>query len=109
MIDHFIPSQGREEEIPLERYLDPMPRNVVSRYIEAYSHPGDMILDPFCQTAVVIEEAVRKMVATKEAYMPYRRNVVKYSKIFRSFCAAYGILDDHKVFDAANWSGEIKR
>lgn len=60
MIDHFIPSQGREEEIPLERYLDPMPRNVVSRYIEAYSHPGDMILDPFCQTAVVIEEAVRK-------------------------------------------------
>lgn len=60
MIDHFIPSQGREEEIPLERYLDPMPRNVVSRYIEAYSHPGDMISDPFCQTAVVIEEAVRK-------------------------------------------------
>ncbi len=60
MIDHFIPSQGREEEIPLERYLDPMPRNVVSRYIEAYSRPGGMILDPFCQTAVVIEEAVRK-------------------------------------------------
>ena len=60
MIDHFIPSQGREEEIPLERYLDPMPGNVVSRYIEAYSHPGGMILDPFCQTAIVVEEAVRK-------------------------------------------------
>lgn len=60
MINHFIPSQRREEEIPLERYLDPMPGNVVSRYIEAYSHPGGMILDPFCQTAVVVEEAVRK-------------------------------------------------
>jgi len=60
MIDHFIPSEGREEEIPLERHLDPMPGNVVSRYIEAYSHPGGMVLDPFCQTAVVIEEAVRK-------------------------------------------------
>ncbi len=60
MIDHFIPSEEREKEIPLEQYLDPMPRNVVSRYIEAYSHPGGMILDPFCQTAVVIEEAVRK-------------------------------------------------
>ncbi len=60
MINHFIPSQRREEEIPLGRYLDPMPGNVVSRYIEAYSHPGGMILDPFCQTAVVIEEAVRK-------------------------------------------------
>ncbi len=60
MIDHFIPSEGREEEIPLEQYLEPMPGNVVSRYIEAYSHPGGMILDPFCQTAVVIEEAVRK-------------------------------------------------
>lgn len=59
MINHFIPSQRREEEIPLGRYLDPMPGNVVSRYIEAYSHPGGMILDPFCQTAVVIEEAVR--------------------------------------------------
>ncbi len=60
MIDHFIPSEGREEAIPLERYLDPMPGNVVSRYIEAYSQPGGTILDPFCQTAVVIEEAVRK-------------------------------------------------
>jgi hypothetical protein len=60
MIDQFIPSEGREGEIPLERYLDPMPGNVVSRYIEAYSRPGSMILDPFCQTAVVIEEAVRK-------------------------------------------------
>jgi len=60
MIDHFIPSQEREEEIPLERHLDPMPGNVVSQYIEAYSQPGGMILDPFCQTAVVIEEAFRK-------------------------------------------------
>lgn len=60
MIDHFIPSQERGEEIPLERYLDPMPGNVVSQYIEAYSHPGGMVLDPFCQTAVVIEEAHRR-------------------------------------------------
>jgi len=35
------------------------PHNVVSRYIEYYTNPGDVVLDPFVGSGVTVIEAAR--------------------------------------------------
>jgi len=35
------------------------PHNVVSRYIEYYTNPGDVVLDPFMGSGVTVVEASR--------------------------------------------------
>jgi hypothetical protein len=59
-IDHFIPAREPAREVPLQRFLQPLPADVVGRYIAAYTAPGDLILDPMAQTTTLPETATRQ-------------------------------------------------
>ncbi|TKJ28572.1 MAG: hypothetical protein CEE40_11430 [Chloroflexi bacterium B3_Chlor] len=66
-IEHFIPGEVREQEIPLKRYLQPFPANVVSRYVATCTSPGDLVLDPLAQRGTLLVEAAaqgRRGIAT---------------------------------------------
>ncbi len=48
-IRHFIPAREASAELPLQRYLDPLPADVVGRYLECYTRAGELALDPLAQ------------------------------------------------------------
>lgn len=56
-IERFIPGEPKEQQIPLERYLQPLPRNVVARYVAACTNAGDLVLDPLPQGGTLLVEA----------------------------------------------------
>ncbi|MGB9594257.1 MAG: hypothetical protein ACPL7R_08985, partial [Anaerolineae bacterium] len=56
-VDHLIPARTREAAGFLESFLPPLAENVVAAHIEALSSTGDLILDPFCQSAAVARAA----------------------------------------------------
>jgi hypothetical protein len=56
-IERFIPGEPKEQQIPLERYLQPLPRNVVARYVAACTNPGDLVMDPLPQRGTLLVEA----------------------------------------------------
>jgi hypothetical protein len=65
-INYFVPGKRKEAEGPLARYLQPMPVGVASAYIEAWTEPGQIVLDPFCQDETILREAIqsgRKVIA----------------------------------------------
>lgn len=43
----------------MHKYWSKKPYNLVAEYIKRYSHPNDIILDPFCGSGVTIIESVR--------------------------------------------------
>jgi hypothetical protein len=58
-IAHFVPGLS----IPppargIGAYLPAMPEGVASAYVAALTQPGDLVLDPFCQTGRVLCESV---------------------------------------------------
>jgi hypothetical protein len=58
-INHFVP--GKLAPLPtsgISAYLPAMPEGVASAYIAALTQPGDLVLDPFCQTGRVLREAL---------------------------------------------------
>src|SRR5512136_3455625 len=58
-LDHFIP--GLSVPPPargLGAYLPAMPEGVASAYVAALTQPGDLVLDPFCQTGRALRESV---------------------------------------------------
>ncbi len=58
-IAHFVP--GLSVPPPargLGAYLPAMPEGVASVYIAALTQPGDLVLNPFCQTGRVLRESV---------------------------------------------------
>lgn len=56
-IDHFVPGKKPEAYGPLARYARPLPAEVVTAYIEAYTETGEVVLDPFCRTETVALQA----------------------------------------------------
>ncbi len=58
-INYFVPGKGEKSEGPLARYLQPMPAGVAAAYIEAYTEPGQIVLDAFCQDETILREAVQ--------------------------------------------------
>ena len=58
-IAHFVP--GLSVPPPargIGAYLPAMPEGVASAYVAALTGPGDLVLDPFCQTGRVLRESV---------------------------------------------------
>jgi len=43
----------------LARYTTTIPPNVAAALIQAYSRPGQVVVDPFCRSSAVLDEAVR--------------------------------------------------
>jgi hypothetical protein len=58
-IEHFIPAREPTPRIPLQRYLDPLPTDVLSRYLAAYTAPGDLVIDPTAQRPALPLAAAR--------------------------------------------------
>ena len=66
-MDHFVPARTRIGAGFLDRYLPPLAENVVLACAEALTLPGDLILDPFCQSPAVVLGAAsggRRVLAT---------------------------------------------
>ncbi|MBU0491205.1 MAG: hypothetical protein KKB13_05080 [Chloroflexi bacterium] len=59
-IDTFIPADDPAHETRLGRWLPPLPPQLVTEYLDAYSSPGDVIWDPFCRGGDVALPAVRQ-------------------------------------------------
>jgi hypothetical protein len=58
-LTHFVP--GKLAPLPasgIGAYLPAMPEGVASAYVAALTQPGDLVLDPFCQTGRVLREAL---------------------------------------------------
>lgn len=43
----------------MHKYWSKKPFNLVAKYIERFSDPGDLVLDPFCGSGVTVVESVR--------------------------------------------------
>lgn len=56
-IEHFLPGRQRVREIPLQRYLQRLPGNVVAEYVATYTEAGELVLDPFAQTETLLVKA----------------------------------------------------
>ncbi|UCC61624.1 MAG: hypothetical protein JSV36_12550 [Anaerolineae bacterium] len=57
-IGYFIPGESDRATGLLSGYFQPVPATVVSAYIEAYTQPGDLVVDPFCEGPTVLHGAV---------------------------------------------------
>ena len=65
-INYFVPGKTVEAERFLAHYVQPMPVGVAMAYLEAYTSPGQIVLDPFCQSPNLVTEVVatgRKVIA----------------------------------------------
>ncbi len=58
-IEHFIPTRESTPQLPLQRYLDPLPTDVLSRYLAAYTSPGELVIDPTAQRPALPLAAAR--------------------------------------------------
>jgi hypothetical protein len=57
-IEHFVPGIPDEDEGVLSRWRWPIPTGVTRAYTEAYTHPGDTVLVPYCQGPAAVREVV---------------------------------------------------
>lgn len=55
----FIPPEPTPGLPVLARFLTPLPANVVAACIAAHSQPDELVINPFCRSATVAQEAVR--------------------------------------------------
>jgi hypothetical protein len=58
-IDYFSPGQLRTPEPPLAAYRPAPLAGALGAYLEAYTKPGDLVLDLFCQNPTFILESVQ--------------------------------------------------
>jgi hypothetical protein len=65
-INYFVPGETVDAERFLAHYVQPMPAGVATAYLEAYTSPGQIVLDPFCQSPALVTEVAatgRKVIA----------------------------------------------
>jgi len=70
----FIPGSYEAQQVPLSRYLPPIPGGIVESWLKERVSPGDWILDPFGASPQLASEAARA---------GYRVLVVAYNPIAR--------------------------
>ena len=58
-INYFVAGKRQEAKGPLARYLQPTPVGVAAAYIKAWTEPGQIVLDAFCQDETILREAVQ--------------------------------------------------
>jgi DNA modification methylase len=57
--DEAVIAQTHPARYMMHKYWARKPSNVVARYIEYYTNPGDTVLDPFMGSGVTVVEAAR--------------------------------------------------
>lgn len=55
---HFVPGEPHKPSGLLPGHFRPVPGNVVRAYLEAYTRPGDLVVDLFCEGPTVLRQAV---------------------------------------------------
>jgi len=58
-IDYFTPGQLVAPGPPLAAYRPPAPTGALAPYLDAYTQPGDLVIDLFCHHPAFIREAVQ--------------------------------------------------
>jgi len=58
-IVYFVPGKRDRADGLLPEYFHAVPGTVAGAYVEACTQPGDLVVDPFCEGASVLREAVR--------------------------------------------------
>lgn len=104
-INHALVARAHTPMFLMHKYWARKPHNVVREYVEAYSKPGEIVLDPFVGSGVTAIEAMRsgrKAVAidlspvaifvTRNTLMPM--NLAKYAQVFSDI--------EEKVSDTIN-------
>lgn len=56
--DHIIIPKTHTSMYLMHKYWARKPHNIVSKYIEKYSQPGEVVLDPFCGSGVTVAESL---------------------------------------------------
>ena len=65
-IKYFVPGKTVEDGRFLAHYVQPMPVGVATAYLETCTSPGQIVLDPFCQSPALVTEVAatgRKVIA----------------------------------------------
>ncbi len=57
-IVYFVPGEPDKPAGLLSGHFYPIPGAVVAAYLQAYTRPGDLVLDPFCEGPTVLRQAV---------------------------------------------------
>ena len=56
---YFVPDEPHTPDGLLPDHFHPVPGAVVRAYLEAYTRPGELVVDPFCEGPTVLRQAVR--------------------------------------------------
>ncbi|MHA1680680.1 MAG: DNA methyltransferase [Promethearchaeota archaeon] len=59
-INRAIPTSGHRPMYLIHKYFARKQEDVIREYIKSYSRRGDIILDPFCGSGVMVGEAIRE-------------------------------------------------
>lgn len=58
-IDRALPTSGHTPMYVMHKFFARKQEDVIREYIKAYSDEGDIVLDPFCGSGVMVAEALR--------------------------------------------------
>jgi hypothetical protein len=58
-VDYFTPGQPSTRGPPLASYRPAIPVGALGPYLDAYTQPGDLVIDLFCQGPALVYEAAR--------------------------------------------------
>jgi hypothetical protein len=57
-IRHLVSGPVDNSQPPFLWYLDPVPHPVARAYLQAYTQPADLVIDPFCQGPTILRQAI---------------------------------------------------
>ncbi len=91
-INYFVPGKTVKTERFLAHYVQPMPMGVATTYLDAYTSPGQIVLDPFCQSPTLVTEVAatgRKVIAAN------------FNPVLALFVRGQQVLPEPRELDAA--------
>ncbi|MHA1330948.1 MAG: DNA methyltransferase, partial [Candidatus Hodarchaeales archaeon] len=59
LVDHALVAKGHQSMYLVHKYFGRKSWNIVSTYIKNHSNEGELILDPFCGSGVVVAESLK--------------------------------------------------
>jgi len=99
----FLPSVLPPPDLPLARFLPPLPEGIVTRWLTENVQPGSWVLDPFGSTPLTALEAARAgyriLIASNNPILSFLLEILAAAPPAREFEAAIAALGDSKRGD----------
>lgn len=96
----FIPPSGEQPDLPLERFIPPLPQGIVSRWLSTNIPAGSWLLDPFCSTPLLAIDAAlagyKVLVTGNNPILNLLLEVLALNTKIEEFKAALAELDMEK-------------